>query len=344
MTEARPIPGAAGDALVPPGAGGAQVCLLFSAEALRVTQGANLGDGLGGPQDVAPGDIYALRPGSHALRLRLAPPHEGAQGLQQVAPGSEVGHPGAAVRLEAEYTLMAQDGQRVEVLTLSVEGLGRLFLPFSPLAPKGDYALIEIRPAAPGRVLADLLCLSFARGTMITLADGRQSPIEALVPGTRVLTRDHGAQPLRWLGQARMKAAGSFAPVVIGAGRLGNSGDLVVGQHQRLFLYQRLRAAGAGTAEVLVQARHFVDGETVFLRETGYVDYFSLIFDRHEIVYAESIPVESLMVTEATVGRLPPDLAEDLRARFPALRHSPHFGTDAGRQLLDHILPASGAR
>jgi hypothetical protein len=35
------------------------------------------------------------------------------------------------------------------------------------------------------------------------------------------------------------------------------------------------------------------------------------------------------------VNLLPPDLAEKVRARFPGLSQSQHFGTEAGRDLLD---------
>ena len=172
---------------------------------------------------------------------------------------------------------------------------------------------------------------------MIALADGRQVAIEALRPGDRVLTRDHGGQPLRWIGSATLRAVGAFAPVVITAGTLGNAGDLIVGQHHRMFLYQRERARLAGTAELLVQAKHLVDGERVFLREGGFVDYFSLVFDRHEIVYAEGIPAESLMVNDATLTHLPDELAEEVKARFPGLSQHQHFGTEAGRMMLDEI-------
>jgi hypothetical protein len=75
----------------------------------------------------------------------------------------------------------------------------------------------------------------------------------------------------------------------------------------------------------------------VWQREGGFVDYFSLVFDHHEIIYAEGIPVESLMVNEATVTRLPPALAVEVQARFPGLRQVQHFGTEAGRQFLDRI-------
>ncbi|MFM7446943.1 MAG: Hint domain-containing protein, partial [Tabrizicola sp.] len=183
--------------------------------------------------------------------------------------------------------------------------------------------------------------VSFARGTMISLATGAQVRIETLKPGDKVLTRDHGPQPLRLLGRATLRAHGAFSPVVIHAGTLGNSGDLIVSQHHRMFLYQRKRFPGLATSELLVQAKHLVDGENIFIREGGAVEYFSLVFDSHEIIYAEGIPAESLMVNDATVSRLPPDIAAEVSRSFPGLAQVQHFGTEASRQFLSKLGPAT---
>ena len=323
-------------------------CQVFPADAIIVTSGANLGDEVGDADVVCPGDVYQLDPEAAPLRLTIAPAAGdlGTAGrVQVVAPGSEVGQPGDRVELCARLMLMEGAGDSVELLILrhrDAGGAGGVYaLPLSPMAPKTDYTLIRVA-ADPGAVrLADLVCISFGRGTMIALADGHQVPIETLHPGDRVLTRDHGPQPVRWIGRATLRAVGSFAPVVITAGTLSNSGDLIVGQHHRMFLYQRNRTRLVRTAELLVQAKHLVDDEHVFLREGGFVDYFSLIFDRHEIVYAEGIPAESLMVNDATLSHLPEDLAAEVKARFPGLSQHQHFGTEAGRLALDEIGAAA---
>jgi hypothetical protein len=317
-------------------------CQVFPAEALVVRIGANLGDPLGDLDELCLGDIYHLLPGAEPLRLMIAPTAPQAAGdarRQPIAEGSAVGRPGGTVELCARLTLMAPEGDTVELLVLRPDGpAGKIFaLPLSPMAPRVDYTLIRAE-ADPGTVrLSDLVCISFGRGTMIALADGRQVAIETLRAGSRVLTRDHGPQPVRWIGRATLRALGSYAPVVITTGTLGNSGDLIVGQHHRMFLYQRDGARLAETAELLVQAKHLVDGERVFLRQGGYMDYFSLIFDRHEIIYAEGIPAESLMVNDATLSHLPEDLAAEVKARFPDLSQRQHFGTEAGRRALDGL-------
>jgi hypothetical protein len=318
----------------PPG----QACQLFAADDIYVTIGVNTGDGLALPADVVEGDIYQLDPAARPLRLVMTRPSAGAD--PQVAEGSPVGTPGEAVRMAARYTLMSPDGHKVEILLLPVSA--RLYaLPLSPLSARADYTLVKVETAPEETRLSDLMCVSFARGTLITLATGAQKPIERLKPGDGVLTRVHGPQPLRLLGGATLRAHGAFAPVVILAGTLGNSGDLIVSQHHRMFLYQRQRIPGLPTSEVLVQARHLVDDENVFIREGGAVEYFSLVFDRHEIVYAEGIPAESLMVNDATVSRLPPEIAAEVQARFPGLAQVQHFGTEAGRQFLSQVGPGA---
>jgi len=315
-----------------------QAAHVFDADAIVVTSGANHGDALGLADTALPGDIYQLERGAQAARLVLATDTAG----QVVAAGSDIGAPGDAVALLARHVLMAPDGDTVDILIVEYLPTGRrLALPMSPIAARSDYTLIESH-GNPGTVrLSDLICVAFCTGTLITLAGGAQRAIEALRPGDRVLTRDSGPQPLRFVGKATLRALGSFAPVVISAGTLGNEGDLVVSPHHRVFLYQRGARRLADTAELLVQAKHLVDGESVWRREGGYVDYYSLVFDRHEIIYAEGIPCESLQVSEATLRLMPEALAENLRAEFPNLRHRPHFGTEAGRGEVDATARAT---
>ncbi len=308
-----------------------QACMVFDAQDIFVTSGVNSGDPLDLPDAVCAGDIYELDPAATPLRLVV----EGQGATQRIAHGSDAGKPGQALTTAARYTLMADDGARVDLLLLQLGPQGPLLaLPLSPIAPARDYTLLSIDTAPGAAQLTDLLCLSFGRGTRVALAAGSPRSIETLQPGDLILTRDHGPQPLRWVGRATLRALGPFAPVVIAAGALGNIGDLIVSQHHRMFLYQR-RAGRIGPSEVLVQARHLINDDTVYLRSGGFTDYFALVFDQHEIIYAEGIPVESLLITEATLSRLPPDLSDDMRTRFPDLSQSQHFGTELGRQALD---------
>ena len=317
---------------------------VFPAEAMTVSAGVNLGDGFEAWEEACPGDTYRLAPDATPQGLLLsreAAPHGDGARQMPVAPGSPLGRPGDPVALVARFSLMSAEGDGIELLALEHRPTGATpalwLLPLSPMARGADYTLLRIEENPEAVRLSDIVCVSLGRGTRITLPDGRQKPIEALSPGDPVLTRDHGPQPVRWIGRATLRAQGAFAPVVIAAGTLGNAGDLVVSPHHRMFLYQRRRHPLLQTSELLVQAKHLTDGETIFRREGGFVDYYSLAFDRHEIIYAEGIPAESLLVNEATLAHLPDALAEDVRTRFPGLSQHQHFGTEAGRHLLETI-------
>lgn len=325
MTEIAPI--------TPP-----HIARVYPAGAFRVHVGANLGDAIGGPECCEPGDIYRLARDAAALQLALFP-ESSRGGIQRIAAGSQIGKPGDPVRLLSRMTLMAEDGDSVQVLVLRHLPSGQdLILPLSPLVARLDYTLIEIAQDVSDLPATDMACAAFAAGTRITLPDGALIPVERLSVGDTVLTRDHGAQAIRWIGKVTLRALGPFAPVVIPTEHLGNLGELVVSPFHRIFLYQRGPDRVGGCAEVLVQARHLVDDDQVCRREGGYVDYYSLIFDRHEIVYAEGIPVESQMISEMTVARLPPDLAVEIRRRFPGLSHRASFATEIGREELDIAL------
>jgi len=314
-------------------------CRVYPAEDLYVAAGANAGDGLGLPADVVAGDAYMLEPDAEPLQLAL---RVDAAGLAppEVAPGSALGRAGEPVHIEARYTLMSDDGEQVELVLMSIAG--ELFtLPHAPIVSGQEYVLLAASDgtAAESARLCEPRPLSFARGTRITMASGRQEPVESLVPGALVLTRDHGAQPLRLLGSATLRAEAEFAPVVIAAGALGNTGDLVVSQHHRLFLYRPRSDTDLPTSEVLVRARDLVDDRHAHIREGGVVDWFGLVFDDHEIVYAEGIPAESLKIDAATLGALPQEAAAEVARHFPDLAQRPHFGTEAGRWLIEALGP-----
>ncbi|MCB2095077.1 MAG: Hint domain-containing protein [Rhodobacteraceae bacterium] len=313
----------------------AQPAHAYDADFIRVVGGANLGDPIGDADAIVAGDLYRLNPAAPALRLMLQPGPAG-HGYQILAQGSQIGRRDDRLSLRALLTLMAPDGDRLELLVVRHEEGGKTYaLPLSPMVPRTDYALLAVDTDFGNIRIADIICVSFAAGTLITGPDGAQRSIDTLAPGELILTRDHGPQPVRWVGKATFRANGTFAPVVIRAGTLGNLGDLVVSPHHRVFLYQRGKKRVGGTAELLVQAKHLVDGEAIIRREGGFVDYYSLVFDRHEIIYAEGIPAESLLINDTTVGLLPEDLAAELKARFPGLSQRQHFGTEARREDLD---------
>lgn len=271
-----------------------------------VVNGANEGDPISFADDMVLDDVYTLDPTAQTRDIGL---HRGQDGSYKVSQNSAVGRIGAEVHLDCTVTLMSDTTEVTDVLLLvEVDRAGHVqevyAMPLVPLHAKVDYRLVGIDRNGAAQKLAQVACVSFTRGTGITLGSGRQCPVEDLRPGDPVLTRDNGVQPLRWIGQTTQRAVGAFAPIRIAAGTLNNTNDLIVSPDHRLFVYQRVDKLGAGRAELLVRASHLVNGTSVTVQKGGFVDYFQLLFDTHQIIYAEGIAAESMLVDASTAQLL----------------------------------------
>ncbi len=306
---------------------------VFDAADFVASDGVAEGDPISFADDLVMDDSYRLRPGAARRRIEVAAAADpGAFDIVTGGTGSRDGS-GLALHLDSCLTLMAPDGSTCEALLLVEVDAGNAvavyLLPLAVLLPGADYRLVGADRHAATQRLAELACVSFGRGTRISLASGAQVRIEDLRVGDRVLTRDDGPQPIRWIGETVLRATGDFAPVVIRAGALHNSGDLVVSPEHRIFVYQRRDQVGAGRPELLVKARHLVNGDTVLRAEGGFVDYFQLAFDDHQIIYAEGIAAESLLIDRRTHAALP----EGLRS---GAGHAPrrHLSYEVSESLL----------
>ncbi|WP_370312670.1 Hint domain-containing protein [Sagittula sp.] len=311
---------------------------VFPATALRVVNGANLGDALAWAEDLQPDDIYRLSPLS---ALRTISVENTAKPPFRIGDRTEAGTPGNALHLDCCVTFMSGSGNTTEALVLvetDEEGnaVQVYALPLTEMSPKIDYVLVGISEETALARYAQIACTSFTAGTLITMASGAQKPVEDLVAGDRVLTRDDGPQEIRWIGHHTSRASGTFAPILIREGALNNARDLYVSPDHRLFIYQRRDELGAGRSEVLVRARHLVNGDTVVVAPGGFVDYFQMLFDAHQIIYAEGIAAESMLVTTQTQAVLPDALADRLSALIPGHKRTDFSGYEIGEALLSH--------
>jgi Hint domain-containing protein len=310
---------------------------VYPADQLRVVTGANLGDGIGLLDDLVLDDLYELVPAASQVRLGL---QAHSDGVFSIASDTETGTPGAALHLDSALSLMSPDGLTTDALVLvEVDADGMIadlfLLPLAPLQPQTEYTLVRFDRESAQQTFAQVACVSFTRGTHITSATGAQVPIEHLKTGDRVLTRDDGVQAIRWIGSSTLRATGGFAPILIRAGALNNANDLLVSPDHRLFVYQRKDEIGAGQPELLVKARHLVNGETVVVQEGGFVDYFQILFDRHHIIYAEGIAAESMLIDPRTKPALPQELLDKIAPLLPKHGGRDMHGLDVQKSLLD---------
>ena len=157
----------------------------------------------------------------------------------------------------------------------------------------------------------------FTPGTLIDTPDGKTC-IEALKVGDLVQTLDDGAQPIRMVLSGSFRAIGNFAPIRFDRGAIGNARPLMVSPQHRMLVSGWQAELYCGQDEVLVAAKHMINGKTITRVEGGVVDYIHLLFDRHQIVFGGGVPSESYFPGEADMPQNDETLNE-LLTLFPAL-------------------------
>ena len=167
-----------------------------------------------------------------------------------------------------------------------------------------------------------VLCI--AAGMRIKTARG---PVAAgaLKVGDLVWTLDRGMQPLRWIGTSLLDPVRHGAPVRITPAAFGGlsspDGVVLSGQH-RVLLQSPICTRMFGT-DVLVAAKKLVGFPGVeAVPGTDPLEVVHLLFDRHEVIAAEGLLCESLLLAPESekVLRLPGQPAHHAPARPIATR------------------------
>ena len=195
-----------------------------------------MGDTLSFASELLLDDVYELSYGAEPVRLSIQTAPDGSL---SIAPDTQTGTSGAALHLDCALTFMSPDGQINDaILLVEVADDGHAeaiyLIPLSALSSKVEYRLVGIDTETMRQKFAQVACVSFTRGTHITMATGEQRPIEELCVGDKVLTRDDGVQAIRWIGQSTVRAVGEFAPICINAGTLNNDNDLIDSPDHRI--------------------------------------------------------------------------------------------------------------
>ncbi|AMY68478.1 Hint domain-containing protein [Frigidibacter mobilis] len=186
---------------------------------------------------------------------------------------------------------------------------------------------------------SEVIC--FAAGTLIATETGER-PVETLAIGDRVLTADHGLQPLRWRGQialgpAALQKRPALAPIRIAAGALGPGkphSDLLLSPQHRVLIRSRIVQRLFGVASALAAVKHLTDaGGIAPAGPAGGVVYVHLMFDRHEIVLANGAETESLFLGPEARKSLEANHSLEALELFPELDPD-HPAMAPARKLL----------
>jgi len=195
------------------------------------------------------------------------------------------------------------------------------------LGEAGDLVVARDNTAvAPSELNAEntgVVC--FAEGTLIKTVRG-EVRIEDLTIDDLVQTMDHGLQPVRWIGRRRLGQDDlirhpHLRPIRVNKDVFGLSGlanDLIVSPQHRLLLISKVVDRMFGSKEILMSAKKLLAMTgTAKVVDTKSVTYFHLLFDRHEIVFANSVPAESLYLGAQSVKSLTNEGRAEIHMLFP---------------------------
>lgn len=163
----------------------------------------------------------------------------------------------------------------------------------------------------------------FVAGTMIETDTGPRK-VEDLRPGDLIRTRDAGLQELQWAGHRVIPGSGDWAPIRFAKGAIGNDAALLVSPQHRILVTGWQAELFFGAEEILVAAKHLVNGDTICRAPCETVTYCHLLFDQHQIIFSEGAATESLHPGD-TMLQENPELAAEIIELFPEL------DTEAGR-------------
>lgn len=158
----------------------------------------------------------------------------------------------------------------------------------------------------------------FAEGAPILTPDGYR-PVETLEVGDRVITRDHGAQPLLWVGAREVSGLGAMAPVRFAPDALGNPWAFRVSPNHRILIKGPAADLTMGTPEVLVPAKHLVNDHSIRPAPCEAVTYHHFLFEGHEIVDVAGALAESLHPGAEALDMLGEAARAEVLALFPEL-------------------------
>ena len=173
----------------------------------------------------------------------------------------------------------------------------------------------------------------FTAGTKISTPFGDRD-IETLSIGDLVLTLDNGPQPIRWIGKRTVPAVGKLAPIRFMAGAFGNDRDLTVSPQHRMLCDGWRAQLMFGQDQVLATAKHLINGDTIIRDTVDEVTYVHIMFDQHEIVFAENTRSESFFPGSSGLDAVGEGAREELFTIFPELRSTPEAYGQTARRCL----------
>jgi hypothetical protein len=170
----------------------------------------------------------------------------------------------------------------------------------------------------------------FTPGTLIATMEGEKL-VENLKVGDRVITRDNGAQEIRWLGNKPMsgeqlQANPHLQPILVRKGSLGGGlpeRDMLVSPNHRMLVNNAEVGLLFNEPEVLVAAKHLINADkgivSVAASQTTYIHF---MFDHHEVVLSNGAWTESFQPGDQAMAGVSQEQRNEITELFPELANS----------------------
>jgi hypothetical protein len=173
----------------------------------------------------------------------------------------------------------------------------------------------------------------FAAGTMI-LTERGEIAVQALRTGDRVATYDNGYQPLAMLASRRLGPQDfgrhpEMRPIEFKPGALGGKRGLITSPQHGMVV-------NCGGDERLVRARQLsrlMGGRVREMKGCRGVTYFHLVFEAHQIIFANGRPSESFFPGPRALASLCPATMREFATLFPDLVVAQERKANAARPI-----------
>lgn len=248
--------------------------------------------------DGAP-SVLRLRAGNDQRHLqdRARAVAERLSGTFGPIPGIEALQPPPA------HGFVLTDGETVYVARLVTHRAGWLVVFDGAIPLQGRMLWVTACNLAPlptnAHATQDVIC--FTSDAMISTPDG-PIPIARINAGDKVLTRDNGPQPVLWIGQTTLSGLAlrqhpSLRPIRLRRNALlqGLPGDdLCVSPAHRIVVSGPKARELFNCDEVFARAADLINFSTIAPDPALHgVTYVHLLFEAHQIIYANGVPTES---------------------------------------------------
>ena len=196
----------------------------------------------------------------------------------------------------------------------------------------------QIGPATP---VFESAFSAFAHGTVIATSQG-PVPVEDLVPGMQIVTRDHGPQQLIWVGAMTLMPRADDMPYSGGLTRIMADSfgmgrpetDLMAGPGARLLMRPSGRAERYGSERSLTPASQIVDGmNAIEVSPPQPVRVYHLCLRRHAIITAAGMEAESYHPGRGFERAMGPNMLSLFLSFVPHVKKPHDFGPLAHARL-----------